>query len=354
MKKLLINILNYHRKPLTHKQQAELLLSLCNLLDNGFTLLESFKFLNFYYLSKNVQLTSQVISTIKSGGNCYEVLKLLTFSPGILSQIYFAEQYGEFTNSLRQTAQYMQRHIKAKERFIKTIQYPIVLIIVFLGILTTLKLTVLPQFTQLYDTMNVPVSRGQHLLTILISYLPNIILLFSTLLMISVLIIKYFLKRIDVYKQIQFITHIPIANNYYKLLMTYKLANELALFYKNGISLQKIVSIYTEQNNDMFLNYLGQRLLEKSNQGQSLSQILKDKACFQNDLIKFLEQGEKSGKLDMELHFYSQILIQQFEERVNKHLKFIQPFIFIILGCFIITIYLVIMLPMFNLIQTIK
>ena len=73
----------------------------------------------------------------------------------IFSQIYFAEQYGEFTNSLRQTAQYMQRHIKAKERFIKTIQYPIVLIIVFLGILTTLKLTVLPQFTQLYDTMNV-------------------------------------------------------------------------------------------------------------------------------------------------------------------------------------------------------
>ncbi|MEJ7442960.1 type II secretion system F family protein, partial [Staphylococcus warneri] len=90
--------------------------------------------------------------------------------------------------------------------------------------------------------------------------------------------------------------------------------------------------IYTEQNNDMFLNYLGQRLLEKSNQGQSLSQILKDEACFQNDLIKFLEQGEKSGKLDMELHFYSQILIQQFEERANKHLKFIQPFIFIILG----------------------
>ena len=37
----------------------------------------------------------------------------------------------------------------------------------------------------------------------------------------------------------------------------------------------------------MFLNYLGQRLLEKSNQGQSLSQILKDEACFQNDLIKF-------------------------------------------------------------------
>ena len=103
------------------------------------------------FLKCTVSITSN--KHYKSGGNCYEVLKLLTFSPGILSQIYFAEQYGEFTNSLRQTAQYMQRHIKAKERFIKTIQYPIVLIIVFLGILTTLKLTVLPQFTHNFMTL---------------------------------------------------------------------------------------------------------------------------------------------------------------------------------------------------------
>ena len=145
--------------------------------------------------------------------------KIINIFPGILSQIYFAEQYGEFTNSLRQTAQYMQRHIKQKNGLLKPyninrFNY------CFLGILTTLKLTVLPQFTQLYDTMNVPVSRGQHLPQYLsVTYL---ILFYysSTLLMISVLIIKYFFKTYRcIYKQIQFITHIPIANNYYKLLI---------------------------------------------------------------------------------------------------------------------------------------
>ena len=69
------------------------------------------------FLKCTVSITSN--KHYKSGGNCYEVLKLLTFSPGILSQIYFAEQYGEFTNSLRQTAQYMQRHIKAKNGLLK-------------------------------------------------------------------------------------------------------------------------------------------------------------------------------------------------------------------------------------------
>ena len=75
--------------------------------------------------------------------------------------------------------------------------------------------------------------------------------------------------------------------------------------------------------------------------------------CFQNDLIKFIEQGEK-WKLDIELKLYSQMLLQQFEEKVLKQTKFIQPIIFFILGIFIVSLYLVIMLPMFELMQTIK
>ncbi|MDU5983551.1 type II secretion system F family protein, partial [Staphylococcus epidermidis] len=51
---------------------------------------------------------------------------------------------------------------------------------------------------------------------------------------------------------------------------------------------------------------------------------------------------------------YSQMLLQQFEEKVLKQTKFIQPIIFFILGIFIVSLYLVIMLPMFELMQTIK
>ena len=86
----------------------------------------------------------------------------------------------------------------------------------------------------------------------------------------------------------------------------------------------------------------------------SLPAILKSLKCFQPDLIKFIEQGEKSGKLDIELKLYSQMLLHQFENKVLRQTKFIQPVIFFILGLFIVSLYLVIMLPMFELMQTIK
>ena len=122
-----------------------------------------------------------------------------------------------------------------------------------------------------------------------------------------------------------------MINTYYKIYRTYQLSINFLLFYRNGTSLQQIVRIYRNEQDNDFLKFLGDYLL-KANKGLPLPVILMNLKCFQNDLIKFIEQGEKNGKLDIELKLYSQMLLQQFEEKVLKQTKFIQPIIFFILG----------------------
>ena len=99
---------------------------------------------------------------------------------------------------------------------------------------------------------------------------------------------------------------------------------------------------------------MGSQLLEGADNGRTLPLILKNLKCFKNDLIKIYRARRKSGKLDIELKLYSQMLLQHFEDKVIKQTKLIQPVIFFILGLFIVSLYLVIMLPMFELMQTIK
>ena len=65
-------------------------------------------------------------------------------------------------------------------------------------------------------------------------------------------------------------------------------------------------------------------------------------------------QGEKRGKLEVELKLYSQILVKQIEDKAIKQTQFYSLFYFLILGLFIVAIYLVIMLPMFQMMQSIK
>lgn len=355
MKKWSTSIFKFQRqKNLTESQLIELLQRLLQLIQNGFTLYESFKFLNLHFKYKDKNLKGNIIESIKSGSSCHEIMTLIGYPNVISTQIKFAEHYGNIENAISDAIEYMKRNLKAKKEIIKTLQYPLVLISIFLTMIVILNFTVIPQFQQLFASMNVKLSIFQNLLTIFITKLPIFIILIGISSLILYIVINILLNKLPVEKRISYILKTPLINSYYKLFRTYQFSNELSLFYKNGISLQRIVHIYrTEQNNEFF-KYLGDYLLDLTDKGLSLPIILKSLKCFQSDLIKFIEQGEKSGKLDIELKMYSQMLLQHFENKVLKQTKFIQPVIFFILGLFIVSLYLVIMLPMFELMQTIK
>lgn len=354
MKTLLKSILNNKNSGLNEKNKVELLISLHKLLLNGFTLYESFKFINMHFKYRNSNLGPRIISAIKRGGSCHEILKLLNYPSSLVTQIYLAERYGDICQSLYETAQYMKNNLSAKQLIIKTLQYPIILIFIFVTMLSIIKVTVLPQFDNLFTTLDVKTSQFQIIITFLIKMFPNFIIFLSVILIILYLLLRKYLHLIPIPKQIKLFSSIPVFKSYFKIVMTYKIATEFSLFYKNGVSLQDIVKIYLNQNSSSFHKYLGNQLLTKSEKGLSLNHILKEEAYLKDDFIKFIEQGEKSGKLDLELLFYSQILLEQFKNKITRETKLIQPIIFFIIGFFIISLYLVIMLPIFELLQTIK
>ena len=218
--------------------------------------------------------------------------------------------------------------------------------------LSILNYTVLPQFEHLYSMMDVKLNLSQTIITYLISHLPQIFFLFFTLLTLSI-IIFIFLNKLDISKNL----HSFLTYQLYVLLFdykTYQLANDLALFYKNGISIQQVVDMYIHLQNNSFLNYIGIVIQNELNRGINLPNILIKIPCYQYDLIQFIKQGEKNNKLDIELKMYCQILIQRLQQTALKQSKIIQPIVFIFLGAFIVSLYLVIVLPMFQLMQNIK
>lgn len=348
-----ISIFKLPKKNLNAYQQIMLLENLTSLLSNGFTLLECFNFINLYFKYKDKQLDTKIIKNIKNGMTCSEILKLIGYPHSIITQIFFAQKYGHIDNALKESIQYLKINVNAKQQIIKTIQYPLILIIIFLSMILLLNYTVLPQFETLYTTINVNLTLFQRILTHIISTLPASIFTFIISLILISATLSIIYTKYDTAKKIKLLTHIPILNIYFKIIKTYQVSTDLALFYKNGINLQDIVKIYTQQDND-FLQYLGRQLLASTNNGLSLADSLDKIPCFQKDLINFISQGEKSGKLDVELTIYSQILIKRFQDTVIKHTKIIQPLVFFFLGFFIISLYLVIMLPMFQLMQNIK
>ncbi|WP_232153290.1 competence type IV pilus assembly protein ComGB [Staphylococcus gallinarum] len=355
MKKYLIAIVNKAIcKSMNDKQRIDFVKRLNILLRHGFTLSESLTFLFEQVELKSSTLKQDLYASVKKGFGCSEIFAILKFPKSIIMLVYFSEIFGDLTLYLNNVEDFLLRNYKIKQNFYKTVQYPLVLLSFFIIMIMILNYTIIPEFKSLYLNMGVELSVLQITLTSIIFNLPLILLLIVIIISLIVILSICYYRSCSVAKKIQLISKLPILRKLFIRYKTYRLATEFSLFYKNGISLQSIVEIYANQESDPYLNYLSNIINLGLQKGLNLSDVLKETGCFEPGLIKFIKAGEKEGKLEIELKLYSEIIISKIEKQLQTIIKFIQPIIFVILAGLIVILYLVIMLPMFELMQTIK
>ena len=355
MKKLLIAIFKIPKqKIIAEKNQIELLIRLKDLLEHGFTLSEAFRFLLKHIKVRSSKITALIEEELKNGANCHQILRILKYPQPVVMLIYFSELFSDLPVSLAHAHDYLLRNYNAKKALLKTLQYPLLLLTLFITMLIVLNHTIIPEFQNLYNNMDVQISTLQQFLSTCILCFPAFISYLIILLFITTIAFILYYNTLSIQHKHKLVLALPIIRKFFKLYKTYRIASEFSLFYKNGVNLQKIVQIYAEQRNDKYLNFLADRITLGTQNGLTLSEILTNIACFERELTAFIEEGEKKGRVEIELKLYSEIVIAQIERYLQLLIKFIQPCIFTLLAFPIVSLYLVIMLPMFDLMQTIK
>ncbi|MBE5660692.1 type II secretion system F family protein, partial [Staphylococcus sp. SS21] len=120
------------KRQLNKSQQIDLMVNLKNLLQYGFTLYQSFQFLNLQIKYKDKELSSKILSEISNGASCSKILAMIGYSDTIVMQIYLAERFGNIVDILDETVKFMKINRKSEQRLLKTLQYPLVLVSVFI------------------------------------------------------------------------------------------------------------------------------------------------------------------------------------------------------------------------------
>ncbi|MCG3398978.1 competence type IV pilus assembly protein ComGB [Staphylococcus massiliensis] len=349
----IINSIQF-RQSFKPEDQIDFLNRLSELLKHGFTLYESVEFLLSQYHLKPKHLKDDILEDLRSGKECYYILTLLKYPKSVIMQIFFAEKYSSLEENLETAAFFLKEQLNIRKNLLKTIQYPLVLLFIFISMLIVINQTIIPEFQTMFDTMQVKRSHIQVILTNIIFHLPTVLMGLLFVISLSVVIFITVMKRLSIERRLIVYRRIPIISKYYRMFKTYFITNEFALFYKNGIKLQNMIHIYRTQDEDMYLKYISKALNEHMHQGMALPDALASLNLFENDFIQYIRQGEKSGKLDIELKMYSTFILNKLKKRFLFHLKWIQPLVFCLLGFFIVTLYLVIMLPMFEMMASIQ
>ncbi|TFD97527.1 competence type IV pilus assembly protein ComGB [Jeotgalibacillus salarius] len=350
---LLRNIIagSHRQSTIPKKDQPVFLHRLSELRENGYPLDQSLSFLFLQFSSLKNQ--DQLINNLVNGSSISETLKMLGFPSYACMHLYFAEQYGNIGSSLSETAFLMKHRENQKKKLIAILQYPLFLILLFVFVSAVLNMYLLPRMTQLYQSIGSDQSKIIIIADTLFQTLPQFFIIALLFISLFTFIFTITLMKRSPLERWKTLSSLPFAGFYFKHYHSYLFSREASTLLMSGLSFQQMLQTFIDQPYRPLFKDIGRFMTEELERGQSVYHTMLLLPYFTDELLRITQHGEMNGNLEKEWGFYSKYCLAALEEKSGRYFNFLQPVIFTLLGIAVIGAYLVILLPVFNLLQTI-
>ena len=340
------------KKILDNENKIYFIKRLYELIDHGYMLEDSLEFLLIQYEVSNDEI-EKIKEKLSNGNKLSDILGYLGYSQLIVSKIKFAEDYGRIEDMLLEVETYLTIKKIQQEKVLKTLRYPLFLTLTLICLIMVFNALVIPQFENIYTSSNIKMDLQTIILIKSLYYIPKFI---SIIFLFTIFGIAYVIYTIR-YKPHLFLKtllYIPKIRNYSKLYFSYRFSMELSLFLMSGFSLKTALEVMVEENYDYYLTEFSKDILSELDNGIGFEEAVAKIKFFDKSMGKFVRHGKNNGLLDKELKLFSELMLDTFLTSLDRTLRKLQPILFGILAVVIVGLYMVILLPIFNMASSLK
>lgn len=325
---------------------------LSELIEHGYMLEDSIEFLLFQY-DVSLEKIDSLKLELSHGKKLSDLLRYLGYSTFVTSKMKFAEDYGSIEDMLLEIENYLRIKKEQKEKVIKTLRYPLILTIALITLIMVFNLLVIPQFENIYTSSSIKMDIQTIILIKMIYLTPKII---SIIVILSIIVLVYmiYIKKYRKNIFLNTLMYIPKIRVYARLYYSYKFTLELSLFLMSGFSLKTALEVIIEENYDYYLTYFSKKIMRDLDKGLSFEESIASIKFFDKSVEKFVIHGINNGLIDRELKLFSELMLDTFLTSLDKMLRKFQPVLFAILAFVIIGLYMVILMPIFNMASSLK
>ncbi len=335
----------------TFEDQAKFLHMTGELLERGYPLAEALSSIQYHLPKRHQAVLTEGILSLKSGESFYQLLQKLEFHNELIGYVFFAEQHGNLAAAFLAGSRMMLKRVHDTAKLKKLLAYPLFLILTTLLLFIFMQKLLLPRFSSLFSSMNAE----ENFFTTFVSLISNLLPFFFFLLFIFFLlfVLYYFFhfRKHPPLVQKRRLMKIPLISAYFRLYFTHYFSIQLSYLLGGGLSVNESLSLFEKNAQQLFYSELGREMKKELRMGEKLEDIVRQYSFFERELTMIIHHGQKNGKLDTELAFYSHYCLQRLEEKTEKSMKIIQPALFAIIGLMIVSLYLAVLLPMFQLLN---
>ena len=221
------------------------------------------------------------------------------FDKVFLALIAAGEASGTLDQSLTRLANQQEKDEETMSRIRGALTYPVIVLVVILGVMAFMLLTVVPQVAQLYKSL----GKELPLLTKLMIALADFAIHWWWLMIIAlgaaVFFIAQWLKtESGIYTAALIKLNVPMFKNMFRKLYMQRFARTGQSLLSSGVAMLDMLSITGEALNNVIVQKSVEKAADKVKGGKALSEALAPEAYILPLLPQMIKIGEQSGKID--------------------------------------------------------
>lgn len=295
-----------------------------------------------------------VVDQIKSGKSMSQALALY---PKIFSVIYInmisaGEVSGSLDKSLDRLAEQLEKDADVTKKIRSAFIYPIIVVVVMLGVMGFMVVKVLPAVGTLYKGL----ASGSTLplITRILLATSHLLIADWWLMLIIVIVLAVFINSwrktktgISVLDNLK-MKMWPIGPLFMKLYMA-RFSRTASTLVSSGLPLIQVLEITSKAINNVHIQKSLDSSIASVKLGKALSETLENNDNFLSLVPSMIKIGESSGTIDQMLERLAIYYEKEVDDEVKNISTLIEPVLMIILGIFAFIIVAAVLLPIYSL-----
>lgn len=293
-----------------------------------------------------VQKGIQVSTAIRSHPKIFPAL--------MVNMIESGEMTGNLDNVMNRLATHYEKDAKINSRIKGALIYPIALSVVAVTVVIFLITFILPTFVGMFTGSGVELP----LPTRILLGISNFIKVYWYIVIAGIgasayLITRYINSESGRYRFDSLKFKIPVVKSSVDKIVTARFTRTLGSLLRSGISLIDALKIAGSVTGNVVIEEKIKYVASEVEKGETLGFALKRTPTFGPMVVSMIQIGEESGSLDEMLDKSADFYEQELEDAIDRLLKLMEPLLIVVMAVVIGFIVIAMMLPMFDMFQTI-
>lgn len=266
--------------------------------------------------------------------------------PLLLYSVRAGEKTGNLSEILENLYDYYRRERRVKQKLTEALIYPAFLFSLTIGVVLVLFLIILPNFFELFTTMeNIPWFTGMlmRFSAVIAQHTIEILLLILVGIGVIIYISRSHVFRYYFYKGL---INSGTAGRAIRKINTALFAQGASILYGSGVDLMRALQLSADMISQRYVKEQVEQAIEQISDGAPLSASFAAVKGFDESLIEGLYIGEESGALSSTLKRVSEQCVNEAESMLAYLTTLIEPVMIVIVAVIVGMVMLAVMVPM--------